>query len=248
MAASLGSRQRHDQYKANKCCYLVRTLKYPVMSNRLFAPGCALILYKPELAFKLHSILNKNLGEMEMLMTCCHHDPKFKQATLIINICPGCDKRFRSDYENSSTISLWEILAESDFFTFPDYQSQSMTIIDACPTRDQERIHLAIRKLLLKMNINLIEPKSTGINSTCCGDSFYGIISTEKVKDQMIRKASELPLNDVVVYCISCSKAMFVGGKQPHYLIDLLFAEETVSKTFEPDDWHNELSTYMDKH
>jgi len=28
----------------------------------------------------------------------------------------------------------------------------------------------------------------------------------------------------------------------------LLFAEETVSKTFEPDDWHNELSTYMDKH
>jgi hypothetical protein len=214
----------------------------------MFAPGCALMLYKPELAFRLYSELNKNLGRMEMLMTCCHHDPKLKKASRIINICPGCDKRFRCDYDNSSTISLWEILAESDFFTFPDYHRQSMTIIDACPTRDQERIHLAIRKLLLKMNINLIEPKNTGTNSTCCGDSFYGVIPTEKVKDQMIKKASELPLNDVVVYCVSCSKSIFVGEKQPHYMIDLLFAEKTVPKTFEPDDWHNELIVYQEKH
>jgi hypothetical protein len=100
----------------------------------MFAPGCALILYKPELALKLHSLLNENLGKMEMLMTCCHHDPELKKPTRIINICPGCDKRFCSDYVNSSTISLWEILANSDFFPFPDYHNQNMTIIDACPT------------------------------------------------------------------------------------------------------------------
>jgi Fe-S oxidoreductase len=123
-----------------------------------------------------------------------------------------------------------------------------MTIIDACPVRDQERIHLAIRKLLLKMNINLIEPKYTRGNSTCCGDSFYGVIPAKKVKKQMIRKASELPLNDVVVYCVSCSKAMFIGRKQPRYLIDLLLSERTSPKTYEPDDWHNELKIYIDQH
>ncbi len=83
------------------------------MTKRVFAPGCALVLYKPELVEKLHLILNENLGEMEKLLTCCHHDPQLTEKTEIINICPGCDKRFRNDYENASTIYLWEILAEN---------------------------------------------------------------------------------------------------------------------------------------
>lgn len=218
------------------------------MIKRIFAPGCALMLYKPKLASKIHSMLNENIGKMDLLKTCCHHDPKLKQDTQIVNICPGCDKRFRSDYQNTSTISLWEILAETDFFPFPDYQNQTMTIIDACPTRDQERVHLAIRKIIQKMNINLLEPDNTMGKSTCCGDSFYGLISTEKVKDLMYKKSSEMPLNDIVVYCVSCSKSMFVGKKQPRYIIDLLFSEETVSKIYEPDEWHNELNIYMEKH
>jgi Fe-S oxidoreductase len=218
------------------------------MVNRLFAPGCALMIYKPELAGRLYSVLNKNLGKVEMLMTCCQHDPGLKKATQIINICPGCDKRFRNDYLNSSTISLWEILAESDFFPFPDYHDCSMTIIDACPTREQEQIHSAIRKILSKMNINLIEPEHTKTKSTCCGDSFYGVIPVEKVMEQMVKKSSEMPVDDVVVYCVSCTKAMFVGGKKPRYLVDLLFAEETQPKTFEPDEWHKELSSYIEEH
>jgi hypothetical protein len=218
------------------------------MTNRMFAPGCALMIYKPELALKIHSILNANLGKMDMLMTCCQHDPQFEDETQIINICPGCDKRFRSDYQNSSTISFWEILADSDFFPYPDYQKQKMTIIDACPTRDKKIIHKAIRKIISRMNIELTEPKNTGTKSTCCGDSFYGEISVEKVKNQMIKKAAELAFNDVVVYCVSCSKSMFIGNKQPRYLIDLLFNEMTVPKTFEPDAWHNELRLYIEKH
>jgi len=214
----------------------------------MFAPGCALMLYKPELALKLHAVLNENFEKMDFLTTCCQHDPGLKQATRIVNICPGCDKRFRSDYNNSSTISLWEILAETDFFSFPDYQNQSMTIIDACPTRDQERVHRAIRKIIRKMNINLTEPVNTGTKSTCCGDSFYGVIPTEKVKDLMIKKSAEMPLNDIVVYCVSCTKSVFVGKRRPHYIIDLLFSEQTDPKTFEPDDWHAELNSYMEKH
>lgn len=206
------------------------------------------MIYKPELAGRIDSILNKNLGKIEMLMTCCQHNPNLEGFTEIINVCPGCDKRFRNDYANSSTISLWEILAESDFFPFPDYHNRSMTIIDACPTRDQERVHSAIRKILLKMNINLIEPVNTRTKSTCCGDSLYGEIPTEDVKEQMVKKASEMPLKDVVVYCVSCTKAMFVGGINPHYLIDLLFAEETVPKIFEPEEWHGQLRSYIEEH
>ncbi|MCX6239106.1 MAG: (Fe-S)-binding protein [Bacteroidia bacterium] len=218
------------------------------MIKNVFAPGCALMLYKPELAEKLHLLLNENLGEMDKLLICCHHDPQLSEKTEVINVCPGCDKRFGNDYQSTSTISLWEIIAESDFFPFPDYQGRSMSVIDACPTRDQERVHKAVRTVLQKMNITLVEPKNTMTKSICCGDSFYGIIPTYKVKEQMVKRTSEMPLDDVVVYCVSCVKSVYIGRKRPHYLIDLLFENETVPKTFEPDEWHKELDDYIEKH
>lgn len=185
---------------------------------------------------------------MDQLLTCCRHDPQLPEQTEVINVCPGCDKRFSNDYKGITTVSLWQILAGSDFMTFPDYQGKRMSISDACPTRDQEGVHKAVRTLLRKMNITLVEPKNTGTKSTCCGDSFYGVIPTGKVKEQMIKRASEMPCDDVVVYCISCVKSIYIGGKQPHYLIDLLFENETVPKTYEPDEWHQELNEYIEKH
>ena len=216
--------------------------------NKVFAPGCALMLYKPELAERLHRMLNENLGEMDLHLICCRHDPQIPANTEIVNVCPGCDKRFGNDYELTSTISLWEILAGSDFFPFPDYHGKRMSILDACPTRDQEKVHTAIRTVLKKMNITLVEPKNTGTKSTCCGDSFYGVIPTGKVKEQMIKRTSEMPLDEVVVYCVSCIKSVFIGGKNPRYLVDLLFENETVPKTYDPDEWHKELDDYIEKH
>jgi hypothetical protein len=215
---------------------------------KAFAPGCALMIYKPHLAGRILTLLKDQAGSMEMIDTCCKHEPGCKEDTRVINICPGCDKRFRNDYKGISTISLWEVLAGGDFFPFPDYKGITMSIIDACPTRDQVPVHIAIRKLLEKMNINLVEPERTRTHGTCCGDTFYGEISTEKVKEQMKKRTAEMPAEDVVVYCISCSKSVFIGGKTPHYLVDLLFNEETIPETLDPDEWHRELKEYIDLH
>lgn len=223
-------------------------LKRKNSENLAFAPGCALMIYKPELAEKLHLILNENFGEIEMLLTCCQHDPQLSKKTRIINVCPGCDKRFGSDYKTTSTISLWEILAESDFFPFPDYHGWSISILDACPTRDNEKVHNAIRTILRKMNILVVEPENTRTKSVCCGDSFYGLIPAEKVKELMVKRASEIPSEDIAVYCVSCIKSVFNGGKKPQYLTDLLFNDATLPKTHDPDDWHKELTDYIEKH
>jgi hypothetical protein len=64
----------------------------------------------------------------------------------------------------------------------------------------------------------------------------------------MVARASEMPAEDVVVYCVSCVKSMFIGGKRPRYLVDLLFAEETDPHTYEPDEWHRELDEYIRAH
>lgn len=216
--------------------------------NLVFAPGCALMLYNPELAEKIHQSLVDNFGEMEMLTTCCKHDPLLPSGSKIINVCPGCDKRFSNDYMNISTISLWEILDQSSFFRFPDYRNKKMSINDACPTRNKSEVQNAIRSLLVKMNINLVEPKNSGPKGTCCGDGFYGELPDEQVLEIMKERASEMPENDVVVYCVSCIKSIFKGGKKSRYLPDLLFEEKTIPKSLDLEKWHSELTDYIDTH
>ena len=216
--------------------------------NTLFAPGCALLLYNPKLAAAAHAILNSTFGDMAMLRTCCRHHPDVPVGTRIINVCPGCDRRYREENAAASTVSLWEVLAASDRFPFPDYARKRMTIIDACPTRDQDRIHDAIRALASRLNIELIEPTQTRRTSTCCGDILYGELPTRQVVAQMKRKAAEMPEDDIIVYCVSCATAMIVGERQPRYMLDLLFGEETVPKTDEPDAWHRELDGFIESH
>jgi Fe-S oxidoreductase len=214
----------------------------------VFAPGCALMIYKPELAWKIHKYLNEKFGEVEMLLTCCQHNPNLHENSRVINVCPGCDKRFGKDYKGVTTISLWEIVNEIDFYDFPDYKAGSMSIIDACPTRDEERVQNSIRSLLIKMNIRLVEPKNTRKDSTCCGDLNYGSMPTDKVREIMRDKALEMPVNDIVVHCVSCIVAVYNGGKNPRYLADLIFNENTLPKTCDLDEWHKELTHYIENH
>lgn len=214
----------------------------------VFAPGCALMLYKPDLAERLHAFLNGNVENMPMHMLCCRHEPGLPAGTKVINVCAGCDRRFRELYEGVTTVSLWEVLAESKVFPFPDYGGAEMTVLDACPTRTQARVHDAVRALLGRMNVRVVEPEFTRERGTCCGDSFYGVLPVEKVKERMALRAREMPREDVAVYCVSCVKAMHIGGKQPRYLVDLLFGEPTDAGTHEPDAWHAELQAYIDRH
>ena len=216
--------------------------------KNVFAPGCALLIYKPELASRLFAWLAESFVDLNEHTICCHHDPQQPQETRVINTCAGCDRRYRELYDGITTVSLWEILVENDDFPFPDYGQRKMSIADACPTRDQERVHRAIRTLLKKMNIVLVEPQKTGTQATCCGDSFYGKIPVDKVKAQMKQRADEMPVDDVVVYCVSCIKAMSIGGKQPRYLVDLLFGEETSPGITEPDQWHAQLDAFIEAH
>ena len=216
--------------------------------NQVYAPGCALMIYKPALAKKMTDFLALESSNPQPHLTCCRHEPNLAEGTQIINTCAGCDRRYRELYAGISTISLWEKLACSTTFPFPDYQGEKMSIHDACPTRSEERVHNAVRQLLARMKITVVEPEFTRSQAICCGDSFYGTLPVEKVKEQMRQRAQQMPCEDVAVYCVSCVNAMHIGGKTPRHLVDLLFGEKTVVKTFEPDEWHHELQAFIDSH
>lgn len=216
--------------------------------KQVFAPGCALMIYKPELGKKLLKYLNKELNDVQMHLTCCQHEPYLPNNTQVINICAGCDRRYRSLYKGISTISLWEILAVSQIFPFPNYSQKEMTIHDPCPVRSEPRVHDAVRKLLKRMNIKVKETKNNREKSICCGDSLYGKTSDDIIKSNMIKRASEMPCENVVVYCVSCVKALHIGSKKSRHLIDLLFNQNTDPQVYKTNEWHEKLQNFIDKH
>jgi len=206
------------------------------------------MIYKPELGRKILKFLQGEWGDVSEHLTCCRHEPHLPAGTQIINTCAGCDRRYRELYQGITTVSLWELLAKSETFRVPDYSGQVMTVLDACPTRDQDRVHDAVRALLARMNIHVVEPAATRRKGICCGDSFYGVLPVEEVKERMKMRAAQMPCDDVVVYCVSCCKSMHIGGKKPRYLVDLLFGEPTLPGTFEPEEWHRELDVFIAAH
>lgn len=210
----------------------------------IFAPGCALTLYKPYHAEKLHRLLREHLGEMPRLDTCCRKIPPLCAGSCVINVCPGCDRRYRTYYPDSTTVSLWEIIANSKWFPYPDYKGAKMSIQDACPTRSQPRVHEAIRMLLEKMNIEVVEPDRTRTSTICCGDALYPTRPLAEVHAMMRNRAAAMPEKDVVVYCVSCIKSMAIGGSKPRYIVDLLFGEETDPQDTDTVEWHKQIDAY----
>lgn len=211
--------------------------------KKVFAPGCALTLYKPVLSKKIVEMLKKELGEVDEYLTCCRVDPRLPEETQIITACPKCSRGFADQGRN--VVSLWEVLAESKTFPFPDYQGQEMSILDPCPVRNRDEVHEAVRTLLKKMNINIIEPAKTRDKSVCCGDSFYEVLPLEQVKALMKKRAGEMPVDEVVTYCVSCSESLHVGGRRARYIIDLLLGGETAAGTSDLEEWRAELDQFV---
>jgi hypothetical protein len=54
-----------DAKRRPRVSALVKKRKGRAEMKRVFAPGCALMLYKPELAQGLHHLIEKNLGDID---------------------------------------------------------------------------------------------------------------------------------------------------------------------------------------
>lgn len=218
------------------------------MGKCYFNPGCALSIYKPESAQKILDILGKYFAPVQLHNICCHHNPKLPHGATIINNCAGCDRRFRSLYEGIQTISLWEVLDSMEKLPLLNYTGLMVSVHDSCSFRPKPQVHAAVRSILRKMNMEIIDSEYSGTRSICCGDNFYPKLSIEKVTELQKKRAAQMPCQDVVVYCVSCIKSMAIGGKTPHHMVDLVLNEETEPQETRINVYHNALNQYIDEH
>lgn len=213
----------------------------------IYAPGCALMSYKPLLAKRLKDVIEKKYGSMGTILTCCFDTPALPPDTCVISPCPTCVERY-SKYDDCTALCFLNDLASDETFPFPDYGGAEMSIQDTCAARKQPDVLQAVRRLLQRMNIRLVEPQFTGSRARCCGQVYYGKLSEEKVETNMKKRADEMPCQDVVVYCSSCIMSMTVGGRRPRFILDLLFGEQTDMSGITAVRWNNTLAEFRGRH
>ena len=213
--------------------------------NYIYAPGCALMIYKPHLADKIKDILTKEYGPIDEVLNCCLFAPQLDKGACIITPCVACHHQYAKNYQ---TIFFLDMLAKSQSFPFPDYQGIEMTIHDTCTARQDDFYLDTVRTLLKRMNINIVESQYSRKKGICCGQVFYNKLPLDQVEERMKVRANQMIKEDVVVYCPSCIQSLAVGGKRPHFILDLLFNEETVYKDANIENWRNSLKDFQDTH
>lgn len=214
----------------------------------LYAPGCALMTYKPHLAEKLKELVEEQYGPMDTLLSCCFNVPELEADTCIVTPCSTCNNRYRTLYKDCTTSFFLATLAESKTFQFPDYKGISMSIQDTCSGRTDELYLNTIRRLLERMNINVVEAEKSGKRGKCCGQVLYGKAPLEKVETYMKARAQEMPEENVVVYCASCIQGIMLGNKKARYIIDLLFNEPTEADKSGIVSWNKRLLDFRQGH
>ena len=214
----------------------------------VYAPGCALMSYKPHLAEKLKTWAESKFGPMDTLLTCCFRSPELEAGTCIVTPCATCTGQYLKNNPDATSLFLLTTIAESNDFPFPDYKGMKMSIQDTCAARSKPEYLATIRTLLQRMNIELVEPEKSGKRARCCGQVFYGKVPTEKVEEQMRKRADEMPCGEVVTYCASCIMAMTVGGKHPRYILVLLFGEGTDMAQEGVESWNGKLKIFRETH
>ena len=213
-----------------------------------FNPGCAMSLYKPEAVDEILRLLNRRFLPTSLHTTCCRHEPNLPKGSTIINNCAGCDRRFRSLYEGIRTVSVWEVLDNIPALPLPTYDGLQLSVHDSCSFRKKPQVHAAVRSLLDKMHIEVVESPYSGTKSVCCGDNFYSHISIDEVTAFQKKRAAQMPCQDVAVYCVSCIKSMHIGGKTPHHMMDLVLGEPTDPQETRIDVYHELLDQYIEEH
>lgn len=224
------------------------SLEEIAMEKCYFNAGCAMSLYKPELPQLMLELLREQYGDVKPHTICCRHDPALEPGSTIINNCAGCDRRFRSLYEGIRTISYWEVIDSLPNLKLPDYGGLTVSVHDSCGYRHKPQVHRAIRSLLRKMNITIMETTFSGENAVCCGDNLYGHVPNQQVTERIKVRTEQFPCENVVVTCIGCVRSIFDGGKTPRYLPDLLLGKETEPMPDTLDEYHSKLMDYIKCH
>lgn len=200
----------------------------------IYFPSCNFTKASPEAAKRIRSYL----AERMPVAGCCRFDTKeYGGEDEAVYFCQACRETLEGRIR---TQSLWEYLDQDEGFLWPDYQGAEMSLQDCWRDRGKPEIHQAVRSVLRKMNIRIIELEENQDKSVFCGNLHFepgkedSLRLMGRYKDKPIyempqevqaalmrEQAEKFAGSQVVCYCNRCVRGIRDGGGRAVHLLEL---------------------------
>ena len=169
----------------------------------------------------------------------------------MVSICHNCSAIFEEQHPEVKRQSIWELILEDGDFPFPDYHGEKIAVQDCWRSKENRAEQDAVRELMHRMNIDVVELPENHEETKFCGYSLYqpqpprnpklapkrfhegaqGLFqehTEEEKKNLMEEYCRGIPTEKVAAYCHYCIRGLNLGGKQGIHLARLLFEPEKV--------------------
>ncbi|WP_446897104.1 hypothetical protein ACSVC9_08725 [Clostridium sp. LBM24168] len=238
------------------------------VKNYIYVASCVFTREEPILSVKIQDYLKQRFNMQ--IIRCCVPNYKVEEFTAdmpewlqprwkdipdfkafnadnrMVYVCHNCAAIFQETMPELKRISLWELILNDTKFSFPDYSHEKMTLQDCWRSYDNHSEQEAVRALLRKMNVDIVEQDENYEKTQFCGISLYAPSPKRNLnlapkrfvehargkfiphkKERQIELMQEhcrkITTDKVVAYCHYCVKGLNLGGKQAKHLASLLF-------------------------
>jgi hypothetical protein len=237
--------------------------------------GCVFTQRYPELSFRIQEYIQKR-NELTIVRCCV---PRYKEkefeeklpASLrqawmsrpssadfqagdtVYSLCHNCSAIIDEWKAGTVSKSLWEYILEDEQFVYPDLHGKEIYVQDCWRAKDRRTEQEAVREILKRMNITVLELEENFEKVSFCGNSLYRPApprnlklapkryvenargkflphSPEEQEAAMRAYAAALPQLPVAVYCHYCEEGLELAGADVRHLAALLCAGDAEQK------------------
>ncbi len=210
----------------------------------VYFPSCNFTRASKEGSEKIKEYLKEKHGMR--IEGCCRpgHKSLTEQDTAV-TICQSCSAIIKENAPQAREISLFGILDADEDFPWPDLKGEKITIQDCWRARDKREVQDAVRSIMKKMNIEIVELEENYEKSEFCGvfrynpmqpgnidiapnyfvESMEGKLELHTPEEQqklMDEHCKKYTTDRVVCYCNSCLRGVKQGGTNGVHIIELI--------------------------
>jgi hypothetical protein len=171
----------------------------------------------------------------------------------MVSICHNCSAIFQEAHPEVPVMSIWEyILKYDESFPYPDLKDEEIVLQDCWRSFDDMKEQDAVREILKRCNVRIIELEDSRERTKYCGIStlkpapprnfklapkrfveyapkgFFEPHNEEEQKAYMNKYVKQINTKRVVSYCHYCAEGFRMIDQENIHLAEILFDKEIV--------------------
>ncbi len=215
--------------------------------GNVFFPSCKVRADYKYASEKLAEYIKVKYG-IDPIGCCRVNHQKLSPDDTAIVVCNNCAAIIEESSIAKHIQSVWEIIDNDPDFKFPDYHGEKITIQDCWIAVEKKHIQNAVRSLMRKMNIEIVElsenfekTRFCGVNllSPCTpsnaklaprryveeGADMFTPMEKEEQIEHFKNHCKQITTDRVACYCKFCRDGIDMGEKKGLHMLQLLFPE-----------------------